>query len=152
MVDRVPTPAGRFELLAGYRRSWLFDPGVLMELRAVGVDGMPLGAVSLALPHRPREIVSAAALHMLWQQHFLADLTRPLDAMTVLRSRTVTGGAVRIRVGTRLQYDGEVVTVVELVITQAGNEVVLQNAAGRLTAHRAARAADLRPRFSRGLT
>ncbi|MEV5720545.1 helix-turn-helix domain-containing protein [Amycolatopsis mediterranei] len=41
--------------------------------------------------------------------------------------------------GTRFQYDGEVVTVVELVITQAGNEVVLRHATGRLTARLALR-------------
>jgi hypothetical protein len=51
----------------------------------------------------------------------------------------MTGGAVRIGVGTQFQYDGEVITVVELVITQAGNEVVLQNAAGSLTARIALR-------------
>jgi hypothetical protein len=72
-------------LLAGYRREWLFDQAVLAELREADLDGMPLGAVSLALPHRQPETVAAAALHLLWKQHFLANLARPLDAMTVLR-------------------------------------------------------------------
>lgn len=40
--------------------------------------------------------------------------------------------AVRIGVGTRFRYDGETVTVIELVIAQAGNEVVLHNATGKL--------------------
>ncbi|WP_158879583.1 Mu transposase C-terminal domain-containing protein [Amycolatopsis anabasis] len=39
--------------------------------------------------------------------------------------------AVRVGVGTRFHYDGEVVEVVELLSTTAGNEVVLKNATGR---------------------
>ncbi|RSM72899.1 transposase [Amycolatopsis sp. WAC 01375] len=46
----------------------------------------------------------------------------------------MTGGVLRVGVGTQVHYDGEVVTVVELVITKAGNEVVLKNTAGTLTA------------------
>jgi len=80
-----PVELANVRLLAGYRRDWLFDPGVLRELREANVDGMPLGAVSLALPHRTPELVSASALHLLWQQYFLVDLARPLCSAKVLR-------------------------------------------------------------------
>ena len=41
--------------------------------------------------------------------------------------------AVRLGVGTRLSYDGELVEVVELSAGTAGNEVVLRNSSGRRT-------------------
>lgn len=80
-----PVELANVRLLAGYRRGWLFDSDVLLELRDADVDGMPLGAACLALPHRPPETVRAAALHLLWQQYFLADLASPLRSTTVLR-------------------------------------------------------------------
>lgn len=40
----------------------------------------------------------------------------------------MSSAAVRVGVGTRFSYDGEVVEVVELLATTAGNEVVLNNA------------------------
>jgi len=39
----------------------------------------------------------------------------------------VSGAAVRIEVGTRFAYDGEVVEVVEMAASAAGNEVVLRD-------------------------
>jgi transposase InsO family protein len=43
----------------------------------------------------------------------------------------VSSAAVRVGVGTRFSYDGEVVQVVEMLSTTAGNEVLLKDAAGR---------------------
>lgn len=43
----------------------------------------------------------------------------------------MSGAAVRVGVGTRFHYDGEVVEVVEMLCAAAGNEVVLKNARGR---------------------
>jgi transposase InsO family protein len=45
----------------------------------------------------------------------------------------LTGAAVRVGVGTRFQFDGEVVTVVEFAATTAGNEVALKDGRGRMT-------------------
>lgn len=42
----------------------------------------------------------------------------------------MSGAAVRVGVGSRFCYDGEVVEVVEMLATSAGNEVVLKNATG----------------------
>ena len=38
----------------------------------------------------------------------------------------MSGAAARFGVGTRLVYDGEVVEVIEMMATAAGNEVVLR--------------------------
>lgn len=55
-----PVELANVRLLAGYRRGWLFDSDVLLELRDADVDGMPLGAACLALPHRSPETVRSA--------------------------------------------------------------------------------------------
>jgi hypothetical protein len=39
----------------------------------------------------------------------------------------MTASAVRVGVGTRFAYDGEVVEIVELIATPAGNEVLLKS-------------------------
>jgi hypothetical protein len=85
VAEPPPVVLANVRLLAGYRRGWLFDAAALMELCEADVDGMPPGAVSLALPHRTPELVSGAALHLLWQQYFLVDLARPLCSTTGLR-------------------------------------------------------------------
>lgn len=71
--------------LAGYRRDWLFDQDVLMELRAVDLDGVALGQAFRSLPGRPEPLVRSAVLHLLWQRHFAIDLASPLRAASVLR-------------------------------------------------------------------
>jgi hypothetical protein len=71
--------------LAGYRRDWLFDHELLAELRAADLDGTTLTAACQSLPDQPRAIVRSAVLHLLWQQHFTADLTHPLSGNHVLR-------------------------------------------------------------------
>lgn len=43
----------------------------------------------------------------------------------------MSGAAVRVGVGTRFLYDGDVAEVVEMLSTASGNEVVLQDTAGR---------------------
>lgn len=63
--------------LAGYRRGWLFDQGVLEQLRAIDLDGV--------LPTMPDALVRSAVLHLLWRQYWRVDLTRPLSPGHVLR-------------------------------------------------------------------
>jgi hypothetical protein len=43
----------------------------------------------------------------------------------------VNSAGVRVGVGTRFAYDGEVIEVVEMLATPAGNEVLLKNVTGR---------------------
>jgi hypothetical protein len=80
-----PIELGNVRFLAGYRRDWLFDQGVLEQLRAMDLDGATLGAALRILPKVPEALVRSAVLHLLWQQHFTVDLTRPLSAAHVLR-------------------------------------------------------------------
>ncbi|WP_030924246.1 TnsA-like heteromeric transposase endonuclease subunit [Streptosporangium amethystogenes] len=71
--------------LAGFRRDWLFDVGILDALRALPLDGMTLGAAFKSLPDQPRPLLKAAVLHLLWSQHVITDQSRPLSAAHVLR-------------------------------------------------------------------
>lgn len=71
--------------LAGYRRKCLFDLGVLEQLRTIDLDGVTLGAALERLPNVPDALVRSAVLHLLWQQHWRVDLTRPLSLRHVLR-------------------------------------------------------------------
>ncbi|MEV7787614.1 TnsA-like heteromeric transposase endonuclease subunit [Streptomyces sp. NPDC088106] len=95
--------------LAGYRRDWLFGPGlteeihdqaveeeslrerlfdpvVLDEVRDRVVDGDTLGDTFACLPGRPALLVRAGVLHLLWKQQWSVDLGVPLSARSVLRT------------------------------------------------------------------
>lgn len=80
-----PTELENVRFLAGYRRAWLFDQGVLEQLRAMDLDGATLGAAFRVLPKLPNALVRSAMLHLLWQQYFQVDLPRPLSLGHVLR-------------------------------------------------------------------
>lgn len=71
--------------LAGYRRDWLLDRGLLDAVRALDLDGATLGTALRALPAWPNSLVRSAVLHLLWQQYFRVDLTCPLSMGHVLR-------------------------------------------------------------------
>ena len=64
--------------LAGYRRSWLFDPVLLDELRACDLDGLTIAEAAGALRGRPQASVRAAILHLLWTGYLHVDLDQPL--------------------------------------------------------------------------
>jgi hypothetical protein len=70
--------------LAGFRRGWLFDCGLLDELRASDFEGISLGKACRSLPDWPEALVRSAIFHLLWTQHFTVDLTRPMTASNVL--------------------------------------------------------------------
>jgi hypothetical protein len=85
---RCEPPETRLEnvrFLAGYRRDWLFDPGLLAKLRMADLDGATLGEASGCLDGWPGPLVRAAVLHLLWAGHFTTDLDRPLSRSHVLR-------------------------------------------------------------------
>ncbi|WP_407992117.1 TnsA-like heteromeric transposase endonuclease subunit [Kitasatospora sp. CMC57] len=153
--------------LAGYRRPWLFDADLLAEVRRADLDGVTLGQAFRAFADRPRELVRAAVLHLMWSQHLVTDLATPLTArhrlrvggdalvagagsrdlprpvdedrggasVDVLRERLLArggggrmgGAAVRVGVGTRFVYDGEVVVVEEMFGSAHGNEVLVRD-------------------------
>ncbi|MFE2441640.1 TnsA-like heteromeric transposase endonuclease subunit [Streptomyces sp. NPDC059426] len=70
--------------LAGYRRSWLFDPAILEETRRADLDGVTLGDAVRRVPGHAEPRVRAAIHHLLWRQELRTDLTRPLRPSTVL--------------------------------------------------------------------
>lgn len=71
--------------LAGYRRDWLFDHELLADLGVADLDGTTLGGACRPRLGRPAALVRSAVLHLLWQQHLVVDLTRPLNGAHVLR-------------------------------------------------------------------
>ncbi|GAA1159747.1 TnsA-like heteromeric transposase endonuclease subunit [Streptomyces hebeiensis] len=71
--------------LAGFRRGWLFAPGLLDELRRSDLDGAPLEAASQCVPGPPAPCVRAAIHHLLWTHELHADLAELLRPSTVLR-------------------------------------------------------------------
>lgn len=85
---RCEPPAARLEnvrFLAGYRRDWLFDPGLLARLRATDLDGASLGEAFGCLPGWPEPLVRAVVLHLVWAGHLTVDLDRPLSGSHRLR-------------------------------------------------------------------
>jgi hypothetical protein len=79
-----PVELANVRLLAGYRRNRLFDPDLVEKLLVADLDGATLAQAFAYLPERPRPLVRAAVLHLLWRQHFLLDLTRPLSLTQML--------------------------------------------------------------------
>ncbi|MGI8447077.1 MAG: TnsA-like heteromeric transposase endonuclease subunit [Streptosporangiaceae bacterium] len=86
---RCEPSAARLEnvrFLAGYRRDWLFDPGLLARLREANLDGASLGEAFGCLPSWPEPLVRAAVLHLVWAGHFTVDLDQPLSGSHRLRA------------------------------------------------------------------
>ena len=71
-------------LLAGYRRSWLFDPCLLGALTAAGLDGACLRDVPAAITSWPRRLVWAHLLHLIWAHVYSVDLATVLSGNHVL--------------------------------------------------------------------
>ncbi|MGQ9352468.1 TnsA-like heteromeric transposase endonuclease subunit [Mycolicibacterium gilvum] len=74
--------------LAGYRRSWLFCPELLAQVREKNLDGSPLADAFNCLPGEPINHVKSAVLHLLWRQELLIDLSERLSGRTELRMST----------------------------------------------------------------
>jgi hypothetical protein len=72
--------------LAGFRRQALFDPQLLSAAGEAAVDHS-MGDTEAALsPRWPRVLVRPAILHLLWQGRLRTDLSRLLDADTILQA------------------------------------------------------------------
>lgn len=72
---------GNIRFLAGYRRDWLFDQGLLNELRGMELEGGVLGEVVVAgVPARDPAVVRSSVLHLLWTGELITDLSVPLGA------------------------------------------------------------------------
>jgi hypothetical protein len=78
------TPLANVRFLAGYRRDWLFDQGLVEELRRIDLAGASLGNAFACLPHHPVPHVRSAVLHLLWRHELITDLDRRLSRDSVL--------------------------------------------------------------------
>lgn len=72
--------------LAGYRRSGLFGPELLGQVREKNLDASPLADAFRCLPAEPINHVKSAVLHLLWRQELLFELSERLSERTELRS------------------------------------------------------------------
>ena len=73
------------------------------------IDGATL-AEAMKQIRGPAPTVRATIPHLIWTQELIIDMTQPLR----------DGYGVRIGVGTRFSYDGEVVEITEVLTTPAG--------------------------------
>jgi len=71
-------------MLAGYRREWLFDRGLLDALIAAELDGARLRDVPAAADGWPRRLVWAHLLHLIWSHSYSVDLSAVLSGDHVL--------------------------------------------------------------------
>jgi len=79
-----PLLLANIRFLAGYRRSWLFDPVQVRAVEAAIVGGDTIGRLEARLRDsgvvEPRPLV----LHLLWAGRVRAELTGPLDTDTAI--------------------------------------------------------------------
>jgi hypothetical protein len=82
-------PTRRLEnvrFLAGYRRSWLFDAGLLDAVRSCDPEGLTIAQAARAVSGRPEELARAAMLHLLWSGEFTVDIDEALGSAPIRRA------------------------------------------------------------------
>jgi hypothetical protein len=106
--------------LAGYRRDWLFDQGLLEELRKADLAAATLGDVRVSTASRNAACtVGGPSPAVASRTHYRSRL--PAEQGQCLGGEgEVSGAATRVGVGTRFLYDGETVTVEEMVGSAGG--------------------------------
>jgi hypothetical protein len=80
-------PASELEnvrFLAGYRRSWMFDPDLIRELDLRDLSGLTLSEAVRSVRGWSSETVRSGLLHMLWRRAYKVDLACPLSPELVL--------------------------------------------------------------------
>ena len=118
--------------LAGFRRSAHFDDRLLCELRAAGLDNLSLGEAGRRISGWPVPgtggTPSPGVVALLRRGH----VPRPVAVASTGSGRISMSGAVRIGVGTKVVYDGDLAEVVELQRLGAGTIAVLRDQRGRM--------------------
>jgi hypothetical protein len=76
--------AANLRMLAGYRRDWLFDRGLLDTLIAADLAGARLRDVPAAVGGWPRRLVWSHLLHLIWSHVYCVDLSTVLSGDHVL--------------------------------------------------------------------
>ena len=96
------------------------------QVRAAGIEGATL-AEAMKQIRGPAPTVRATILHLILDPGTDHRHDPAADGSnTATEANRVTGYGVRIGVGTRFSYDGEVVEITEVLTTPAGNEVLLK--------------------------
>jgi hypothetical protein len=83
---RPPFLLGNVRILAGYRRTHLFERAIIDRMSSSDLLGTTVGEAIRKERAWPELMVRAALMHVLWRQHFTVDLTRPLSSDHVLGS------------------------------------------------------------------
>lgn len=88
VVFTEPSPAvlDNVRFLSGYRRDWLINQEILCDIRSRidELDGSSFRDAESRFAHRCKPLVRSALLHLLWRQELVFDVTRPLEATTIL--------------------------------------------------------------------
>jgi hypothetical protein len=80
-----PMALANVRFLAGYRRTWLFDPELVDQVDAAVATGMSFGEAERAVAVRCTAAVARGVLlHALWSGWLRTDLSRPLSSLHVL--------------------------------------------------------------------
>lgn len=74
--------------LAGYRRGWLINAGILDEMRSCSGQfaGMSIAGAEQSVCGYPRALVRPALMHLLWRQEYRVELDKPLRPSTVVEA------------------------------------------------------------------
>jgi hypothetical protein len=83
-----PTRLANVRFLAGYRRNWLMNAGIVRDMHSRTKDliGMSLAEAEREFTVYPKPLVRPALMHLLWCQQLTVDLDRPLRPSTVLEA------------------------------------------------------------------
>jgi hypothetical protein len=81
-----PRLLANVRFLAGYRRSWQFDPDVLERIAAVGGGGCRIADLEQCVAGLAggRDVCRSHLLHLVWSGRLRADLTEELTESTVV--------------------------------------------------------------------
>ncbi|MEZ0054376.1 hypothetical protein ABIA30_005417 [Mycobacterium sp. MAA66] len=90
VVFTEPSPVllDNIRFLSGYRRDWLINQDILIEIRS-RIDelvGLCFRDAEARFAHRCKPLVRSALLHLLWRQELIVDVTQPLQSTTVLEA------------------------------------------------------------------
>ena len=81
-----PVQFGNVRFLAGYRREWLINQEILVDIRSqrARFAGMSIAEAETSLSGCPKQLVRPALLHLVWSNEYSVAPDEPLRPPTVL--------------------------------------------------------------------
>jgi hypothetical protein len=81
-----PVQFGNVRFLADYRREWLINQEILVDIRSqrARFAGMSIAEAETSLAGCPKQLVRPALLHLVWSHEYSVALDEPLRPSTVL--------------------------------------------------------------------